>query len=280
MTSPHPALQPNQVAVITGGANGIGLAVAQRLAGLGMRLCLADRDEDALTEAAAAIPGAITVPTDVSDRTSVEALARTVSDQLGPVSFLMNNAGTGGGGDALSNPEGWTRVLGANLFGVLHGVQTFVPAMVERGEPGLVVNTGSKQGITTPPGDTAYNVSKAGVKALTEGLAHTLRNIPDCRISAHLLIPGFTYTGMMRRRLPEKPAAAWEPEQVADRLFEGIARDEFYILCEDNETSREQDEKRVLWAAQDVILDRPALSRWHPDWKDAFEAFMAGTKPF
>jgi NAD(P)-dependent dehydrogenase (short-subunit alcohol dehydrogenase family) len=280
MTSPHPALQPNQAAVITGGANGIGLAVAQRLARLGMRLCLADRDEDALTEAAAAIPGAITVPTDVSDRASVEALARTVSDQLGPVSFLMNNAGTGGGGDALSNPKGWARVLGANLFGVLHGVQTFVPAMVERGEPGLVINTGSKQGITTPPGDTAYNVSKAGVKALTEGLAHTLRNIPNCRISAHLLIPGFTYTGMMRRRLPEKPAAAWEPEQVADRLFEGIARDAFYILCEDNETSREQDEKRVLWAAQDVILDRPALSRWHPDWKDAFEAFMAGPKPF
>ena len=159
----------------------------------------------------------------------------------------MNNAGVGGGGDALSNPEGWTRVLGVNLFGVLHGVQAFVPAMAERGAPGLVVNTGSKQGITWPPGDTAYNVSKAGVKALTEGLAHTLRNRPGCRVTAHLLIPGFTYTGMTRR-VPQRPPGAWTPEQVVDRMLEGIARGDFYLLCEDNETTRELDEKRVLWA--------------------------------
>jgi short-subunit dehydrogenase len=139
-----------------------------------------------------------------------------------------------------------------------------------------VINTGSKQGITQPPGDTAYNVSKSAVKALTEGLAHTLRNRPGCRVTAHLLIPGFTYTGMIAKRVPERPPGAWTPEQVVDRLFDGIARDEFYVLCQDNETTREQDEKRILWAAQDLIESRPALSRWHPDWKNAFERFMAG----
>jgi len=276
MASSHPALQPGHAAVITGAAGGIGLAAARKLAGLGLRVCLADRDAESLKEAAASIDGALAIPTDVSDRGSVEALARAATAQLGPVSVLMNNAGTGGGGDALSNPEGWDRVLGTNLLGILYGVQSFVPAMADRGEPAVVINTGSKQGITTPPGDTAYNVSKAGVKVLTEGLAHSLRERPGCRVTAHLLIPGFTYTRMMRQRLPEKPAAAWDAEQVADRLLEGLERDEFYILCQDNETTREQDEKRVLWAARDIIEDRPALSRWHPDWKAAFDSFMAG----
>ena len=93
----------------------------------------------------------------------------------GRVAVLINNAGVIGGGDALSNPEGWARILGVNLLGAVNVVQRFVPGMVEGDDPGLVVCTGSKQGITQPPGDTAYNVSKSGVKSLTEGLAHTLR---------------------------------------------------------------------------------------------------------
>ncbi len=274
MTANHPALQRGNAAVITGAAGGIGLAAARKLADLGLRVCLADNDAAVLQQAAASIEGAIAVQVDVSDRSSVEALAREATAQLGPVSVLMNNAGRGGGGDALSNPEGWEQVLGVNLMGVLHGVQSFVPAMAESGQPGLVINTGSKQGITTPPGDTAYNVSKASVKALTEGLAHTLRGKEGCAVSAHLLIPGFTYTRMMEARIPEKPPAAWTPEQVADRLVQGIEAGEFYILCEDNETTRAQDEKRMLWAMQDITQNRPALSRWHPEWKDAYERFM------
>jgi short-subunit dehydrogenase len=178
---------------------------------------------------------------------------------------------TGGGRDPLSDPEGRMRVLGTNFV----GVQAFVPAMAHSGAPGLVINTGSKRGITTLPGDTAYNVSKAGVKVLTEGLAHTLRNRDGCRVTAHLPVSGFTYTRMMSRRMREKPASAWSPEQVADRLIEGLKRDEFYILCEDNEITREQDEKCILWAAQDLVENRPALSRWRPDWKERFDAFMA-----
>jgi NAD(P)-dependent dehydrogenase (short-subunit alcohol dehydrogenase family) len=270
----HPALASGNVVVITGGASGIGLAAAKRFVGLGLKVCIADRT--GLHEAKAAIGGdVLVVETDVSDRASVEALAATVAGTLGPVSVLMNNAGVGGGGDALSNPDGWARVLGVNLFGVLHGVQSFVPAMLESGAPGLVINTGSKQGITQPPGDTAYNVSKSGVKALTEGLAHTLREKGGA-ISAHLLIPGFTYTGMTARRLPEKPPSAWTSEQVVDFMLDGIARGDFYILCPDNETTRAHDERRMAWAIGDLVENRPALSRWHPDWKDAFAAYMAG----
>jgi len=273
----HPALAPGSAAVITGGASGIGLATARRLARMGLRVCLADRDEAALEKALAEMdpgPEVFGHPTDVSDAASVNRLAEAVGARFGAVSVVMNNAGTGGGGDALSNPDGWQRVLGVNLMGVLHGVQRFVPAMVASDAPGLVINTGSKQGITQPPGDTAYNVSKAGIKALTEGLAHTLREKTGERVTAHLLIPGFTYTGMMARRIPEKPPAAWTPDQVAERLLDGIARREFYVLCADNETTREHDEKRILWAAGDLVENRPALSRWHPDWADAFSDFM------
>jgi NAD(P)-dependent dehydrogenase (short-subunit alcohol dehydrogenase family) len=273
---PHPALAAGNVAVITGGASGIGLAAAHRFAAMGLKVVIADRTID-LVEAAAAAVGseAIGIRTDVSEPGSIDRLAITVAAHFGPVAVLMNNAGVAGGADALSSPESWARVLGVNLMGVLHGVQRFVPAMIESGSPGLVINTGSKQGITQPPGDTAYNVSKAGVKALTEGLAHSLREQTGDRVTAHLLIPGFTYTGMTARRLPEKPPAAWTPEQVVDRLLESLARRDFYILCPDNETSAEQDAKRILWAARDIIENRPALSRWHPDWKEAFARYMA-----
>jgi len=269
----HPALAAGNVAVVTGGADGIGLATAGRLLAAGLKVCIADRK--GLDEARAALGDVLAVETDVSDRTSVGELAARVADELGPVSVLMNNAGVGGGGDALSNPEGWERVLGVNLMGVVHGVQAFGPAMVEHGAPGLIINTGSKQGITQPPGDTAYNVSKSGVKALTEGLAHTLRQ-KGSAVTAHLLIPGFTYTGMIRRHLSEQPAGAWTADQVVDRLFEGIAQRDFYILCQDNETTREQDEKRILWSAGDIVENRPALSRWHPDYAEAFKAHMDG----
>jgi NAD(P)-dependent dehydrogenase (short-subunit alcohol dehydrogenase family) len=188
----------------------------------------------------------------------------------------MNNAGVGAGGDALSAPEAWDRLLGVNLFGVVNGVQAFVPAMVASDKSAMVINTGSKQGITQPPGNTAYNVSKAAVKALTEGLAHTLREKTGERVTAHLLIPGFTFTGMTRQRMAEKPPAAWTPEQVVDFMFARLEADDFYILCPDNEVTREVDEKRMAWGLGDLIENRPALSRWHPAWRDRFAAFMAG----
>lgn len=280
MSSLPPALAPGKTAVITGAASGIGRAAARAFAKLGMRVCLADRLAETLEDAAqevAAISGptnVLAVPTDVSSAVAVDRLATAAFERFGTVEVLMNNAGIGGGGGAYTNPEGWQRVLGVNLLGVLHGVQRFVPPMLSQQAPGLIINTGSKQGITTPPGDTAYNVSKAGIKALTEGLAHSLRNEPGSQLTAHLLIPGFTHTGMTAQRTAARPPGAWTADQVIDRLLVGLAAGEFYIWCQDNETTREQDERRVLWAAGDVVENRPALSRWHPDYKDRFEAFM------
>ncbi|MGI4731075.1 MAG: SDR family NAD(P)-dependent oxidoreductase [Janthinobacterium lividum] len=263
------AIAPGNLAVVTGGASGIGLAAARALAGRGMRVAILDRPGEALDAAAASIDKASAHAIDVADVKAMRALAAA----LGPASVLMNNAGTGQGGDVFAGEEAWARLLGVNLMGVLNGIQSFAPAMVEGDAPGLVINTGSKQGITQPPGNTAYNVSKAGVKALTEGLAHTLRERTGDRLSAHLLIPGFTYTGMTSPR-PEKPAGAWTPEQVVDFMIERLARGDFYILCPDNETTPEQDAKRIAWAAGDLIENRPALSRWHPDWKEAFTRYL------
>ena len=273
---PHPAIDDGRVAVITGAADGIGFAAARRLSGLGMTVVMADNAAENLAASAASLgANALAYPLDVADRAAVETFATHIRSTVGPVSLLMNNAGRGGGGDALSGPAGWDKVLAVNLIGVLNGVQAFVPAMIDAGAPGVVINTGSKQGITQPPGDTAYNVSKAGVKALTEGLAHTLRQKAGGRITAHLLIPGFTYTGMTARHLPQKPAAAWEPDQVIDVMLAGVERGDFYLWGLDNETSKATDAKRILWGAGDIIENRPALSRWHPDYKDEFAAFVA-----
>jgi short-subunit dehydrogenase len=148
--------------------------------------------------------------------------------------------------------------------------------MMAQGHDCAIVSTGSKQGITTPPGDTAYNITKAGVKVVTEALAHELRQKEGSRATAHLLIPGFTFTGFTEARgVTEKPAAAWTADQVIDFMLEGMGRGDFYILCPDNDVTRATDEKRMRWASDDVILNRPALSRWHPDYKDEFAAFMA-----
>ena len=215
----------------------------------------------------------LVVATDVASRSDVERLRDTVLSKWGPVSVLVNNAATGQNpGQPWENGNVWETLLGINLMGVLHGVQAFVPAMVDSDTPAVVVNTGSKQGITSPPGNPAYNLSKAGVRSYTESLAHALREATGERVSAHLLIPGFTFTGITNR--PKKPDAAWTAEQVVDFALERIGHGDFYILCPDNDVDRTTDEKRMRWAIDDIIANRPALSRWHADHKAAFDAFM------
>jgi NAD(P)-dependent dehydrogenase (short-subunit alcohol dehydrogenase family) len=188
----------------------------------------------------------------------------------------MNNAGISPGAGMFGPLENWQRLLAVNLWGVIHGTQIFAPQMIARGRPGLIINTGSKQGITTPPGEPAYNVTKAGVKAFTEALQHELRNTAGNKISAHLLIPGFVFTGLTSRGRAEKPAAAWTPEQTVDFMIERIDDGDFYILCPDNDVPRSLDERRILWAAGDIVENRPPLSRWHPDYANAFAKFAKG----
>jgi NAD(P)-dependent dehydrogenase (short-subunit alcohol dehydrogenase family) len=281
---PHPAMSPNNVAVITGGAAGIGLAAAMRFAGLGMKVCIADLDSNRLTEAegkiASVAPGGaadIMVATaDVSRIEDVTGLEIAVRERFGGTDILMNNAGVQPGSEMFGPLQNWRRIIGVNLWGVIHGSQIFAPGMIERGRPGLIINTGSKQGITTPPGDPAYNVSKAGVKAFTEALQHELRNTAAGRLGAHLMIPGFVFTGLTAKGRTEKPAGAWTPEQTVDFMIERIDAGDFYILCPDNDVPRSLDQRRILWAAGDIVENRPALSRWHPDYAAAFAAFVKG----
>jgi NAD(P)-dependent dehydrogenase (short-subunit alcohol dehydrogenase family) len=278
----HPVLCPGNVAVITGGASGIGLAAAQHCAGLGMRVVLADLGAERLAKAMQAIRDAgaadvLAVEADVGRLEDLQRLQAQVLDRFGQVDLLMNNAGIQPGSDLFGPQAAWDRVLAVNLWGVIHGSQVFVPGMIEGGRPGLVINTGSKQGITTPPGDPAYNVSKAGVKAYTEALAHELRTMAPGRIAAHLLIPGFVFTGLTAHGRTEKPAAAWTPEQTVAFLFDRVGAGDFYILCPDNDVPRALDERRILWAAGDIVENRPALSRWHPDYAQAFAEFSRMT---
>jgi len=291
----HPAFDRGRVAVITGAAGGIGLAAARRFCSFGMKVALSDTDADELEAAARELTASgaevIALRADVSQLPDLERLRDAAWQRLGPVSVIMNNAGTGLGGGTWEKYDEWKRVLDVNLWGVINGIHAFVPRMLETGLPGLVINTGSKQGITCPPGNTPYNVSKAGVKVLSESLQHQLRNTPGSKLSAHLLVPGWTDTAINRKAARDRarlggdtqaeaaaaaprPAGAWTSDQVIDYMLAAIEKGSFYILCPDNDVSVELDRKRIAWAAGDLIEGRPPLSRWHADYAPAFKKFV------
>ncbi|KAB5590985.1 Short-chain dehydrogenase/reductase [Ceratobasidium theobromae] len=277
----HAAIHSGRVALITGAASGIGLAAAWELAEEGLKIVLVDIDETKLEAAAKSLAAKfgeaniLAVPTDVSKLDQVQALADRTLEAFGEVNVLMNNAGIGSAGSSTwSGRDVWTKILDVNLWGVINMLQVFTNSMINQENPSLIINTGSKQGITSPPGNPAYNVSKAGVKVLTENLSHELRS-QGTKVTAHLFVPGWTFTDMTgAKSLADKPPGAWTARQCVQYMLAHVREGEFYIICPDNETSEDLDRLRIRWAADDLIERRPALSRWHPEYKPLFEEFV------
>ena len=226
-------------------------------------------------------------------------LAQQVFDATtgGQCHILMNNAGIGLGGDSMTDIQLLQKVMNVNTYGPIHGCLAFVPLMKAMDAPGMIINTGSKQGITMPPGNLCYNMSKAALKVYTEGLEHELmaaRTTSHGKLRAVLLIPGWVNTSIALKSNrykaaekgetyeddqaffhEEKPHAdAWMPQQVVDFMQTEIDQGRFYIVCPDNDVDRETDHLRMTWTMQDITQNRPPLSRWHPDYKDQFMEFL------
>lgn len=219
-----------KVAVITGGAGGLGIALARRCAARGMRLVLADVDPAALDAAARQLAGEelATLPTDVTRPEQLEALARLAYDRFGAVHLLFNNAGVG-----LVKPvaettaNDWRWVLGVNLWGVIHGITAFLPRMQAQPDESRIVNTASAAGFLSDPGMAAYSVSKHAVVVLSETLAKELAEAAS-RVGVTVLCPAFFPTGIseserVRPRELANPGASSEAErQVKERLGHAV----------------------------------------------------------
>lgn len=262
-----------QLAVVTGGGSGIGLAAAHYLARQGMKLAIIDQNLQQLNLAVKDLSSTTHVVgyhTDVSDAAAMQALPEKIEKEFGPLSVLFANAGIQPGSQFFAADETWRRVIEVNFWGVVNTVSAFQASMLASSSPSQILITGSKQGITTPPGDPAYNVSKAAVKVYAEALAHEVRNRSNCKTSVHLIVPGFVWTPLTYAGRPEMPKGAWTADQMVEFAMASVRRGDFYILCPDNDVDRALDEKRIAWAAGDIIENRPPLSRWHKDYADAF----------
>lgn len=319
-------MQPGRTAVVTGAASGIGKAACLAFAQAGMSVWMIDNDAEDLQQAQHDIQQQIvplasndnnnnkssaTVLTrvlDVTDRDAMERLAQDVYDTTGDCAILFNNAGTGrnAGPPSAMDPTVLDCIMQVNTYGPLYGCQAFVPKMKQQQQGStssscMIINTGSKQGITCPPGNEAYNMSKAALKVYTEGLQHELRQSSSSRIRVVLLVPGWVHTkihvkaaraeqanesrgGDVNTEIApphnedQVPAGAWHPSQLIDFMKEQLDHgppESFYIVCPDGEVDWETDRCRMTWAMQDVTENRPPRSRWHPDYAAAFTTYLS-----
>lgn len=180
------------------------------------------------------------------------------------------------------------QTFGTNVYGVLNGIQTFLPLLTSKSSnagPKAIVITGSKQGITNPPGghNPAYNASKAALKSIAEQLSHDLMASSVTRnVAVHLLVPGWTFTAISgnfgpvpdAEALSTKPKGAWLPSQVAEFMYKKMEQGQFYIICPDEDVTEAMDKARMAWAVGDITMGRPALSRWDAKWKDKASAWI------
>lgn len=237
-----------KTAVVTGGASGIGLGIARQLHAAEMNVVIADIEQDALDQAAAEI-GATGIRTDVRDASSVQALADAVIERHGAVHVVVNNAGVGPMAPiAQLQLSDWEWMLGVNLWGVIHGVHSFLPLLRNNPDGGHIVNTASVGGLATMPALGAYAVSKFGIVALTETLAQELA-AEQSPVGASILVPGTVRTNIARssRNRPTElgdgaltdvdleggpdTGMRWlEPDDIGRRVIEGMAAGELYIV--------------------------------------------------
>jgi NAD(P)-dependent dehydrogenase (short-subunit alcohol dehydrogenase family) len=247
----------DRVAVVTGAASGIGFAMADRFAGEGMKVVMADIEPEALSIAEEDLrrKGAdvLAVQTDVTKPDQVEALADRAYEAFGATHVLCNNAGVEVIGATWEHTlDDWRWVMDVNLWGVIYGVHNWLPRMLEQGDEAHIVNTASMAGLTTAPYMAIYDVTKFGVVALSESLEKELR-IADANVHVSVVCPGLIDTRIMessrnrhaersekgnfganaqrfRKGLTDNLASGWPPSRVADQVFEAIRDDRFYVI--------------------------------------------------
>lgn len=257
-----------RVAVITGGASGIGRAIAHRLAAEGVKLVLADIEEPVLASTVAELTGTgaqvVGVPTDVSILADVQRLADRTLEEFGAVHIVCNNAGVAGGTVATAPVELWNWVLGVNLYGVIHGCATFVPILLEQ-NVGHIVNTASIAGLGGVGAFGVYSTSKFAVVGLSESLHHELAALGSA-VKVSVLCPGFLNTniywsernmpGAVREMAPDTAIASESvdaikaivpgPEVAADAVFDAVRDERFFVLTHERAATATT-EARLAW---------------------------------
>ncbi|KAJ8063394.1 hypothetical protein OCU04_008615 [Sclerotinia nivalis] len=295
-----PSFAPGNTALITGGASGIGLSLAEQCIKYGMNVILVDNNGDDLgkaqmylTQMSKGDQQVVGLMVDVGGVEEWETVREVVEGDFdGKLHLLALNAGTSQRGSfgAPTSHTYFSKILSVNLFGVINGINNLLPYITSHTSPSSIIITGSKQGITNPPGNPAYNCSKAAVKTLAEHLSWDLREKKETGV--HLLVPGWTYTGLtgsgspfivsenggetkvQRAGLEKKPKGAWSGDQVVEYLQEKMGEGKFYVVCPDGDVTEEMDRKRMAWGAGDLVQGRQPLSRWREEYKEEFEEFM------